>query len=80
MGHVSDAPEQFAELKRQVLDRVDLSREVSDEEMLDLIYDSLTFDFSGACSNIIMNNGGVFENKILYPPEDKMIERYWITL
>ena len=29
---------------------------------------------------IIMNNGGVFENKILYPPEDKMIERYWITL
>lgn len=28
------------------------------KEMLDLIYDSLTFDFSGACSNIIMNNGG----------------------
>lgn len=28
------------------------------KEMLDLIYDSLTFDFTGACSNIIMNNGG----------------------
>ena len=28
------------------------------KEMLDLIYDSLTFDFSGACSNIIQNNGG----------------------
>lgn len=28
------------------------------KEMLDLIYNSLTFDFSGACSNIIMNNGG----------------------
>ena len=28
------------------------------QEMLDLIYDSLTFDFTGACSNIIQNNGG----------------------
>ena len=28
------------------------------KEMLDLIYDSLTFDFTGACSNIIQNNGG----------------------
>ena len=28
------------------------------KEMLDLIYDSLTFDFVGACSNIIQNNGG----------------------
>ncbi len=28
------------------------------KEMLDLIYNSLTFDFTGACSNIIMNNGG----------------------
>ena len=28
------------------------------KEMLDLIYNSLTFDFVGACSNIIMNNGG----------------------
>ncbi|MBQ7379153.1 MAG: hypothetical protein IJW70_05680 [Clostridia bacterium] len=28
------------------------------KEMLDLIYNSLTFDFSGACSNIIQNNGG----------------------
>ncbi|MBQ3963087.1 MAG: GNAT family N-acetyltransferase [Erysipelotrichaceae bacterium] len=29
---------------------------------------------------VIMNNGGVLEGKILYPPEDKMIERYWISL
>ncbi len=28
------------------------------KEMLDLIYNSLTFDFTGACSNIIQNNGG----------------------
>lgn len=28
------------------------------QEMLDLIYNTLTFDFSGACSNIIQNNGG----------------------
>ncbi len=28
------------------------------KEMLDLIYSTLTFDFTGACSNIIMNNGG----------------------
>ncbi|MCR4633604.1 MAG: GNAT family N-acetyltransferase [Erysipelotrichaceae bacterium] len=29
---------------------------------------------------VIMNNGGRLEGKILYPPEDKMIERYWISL
>jgi len=29
---------------------------------------------------VIMNNGGVFEGKISYPPEDTMIERYWISL
>ena len=28
------------------------------QEMLDLIYNTLTFDFTGACSNIIQNNGG----------------------
>lgn len=43
MGHVSDAPEQFAELKRQVLERVDLSREVPDEEMQDLIDEVVLF-------------------------------------
>lgn len=37
MGHVSDTQKQFAELKRQVLTKVDLSREVPDEEMQDLI-------------------------------------------
>ncbi len=29
---------------------------------------------------VILNNGGVLENEILYPPEGKMIERYWISL
>ena len=29
---------------------------------------------------VILNNGGVLENRILYPPEGKMIERYWISL
>ncbi len=37
------------------------------KEMLDLIYDSLTFDFSGACSNIIMNNGGQSLRDVLRP-------------
>ena len=36
MEHVSEAAV-FAELKRQVLERVDLSREVPDEEMQELI-------------------------------------------
>ena len=35
--------------------------------MLDLIYDSLTFDFTGACSNIIMNNGGQSLRDVLRP-------------
>lgn len=33
-----------------------------------------------ASRKVIMNNGGVYENEILYPPEDKYIERYWIRL
>ena len=33
-----------------------------------------------ASRRVILNNGGVFDNKILYPPEDIMIERYWINL
>lgn len=37
MEQVSETSEKFLELKRQVLDRVDLSREVPDEEMQDLI-------------------------------------------
>ena len=37
------------------------------KEMLDLIYDSLTFDFTGACSNIIMNNGGQSLRDVLRP-------------
>lgn len=37
MGQASCAPEQFSELKRQVLERVDLSREVPDEEIQELI-------------------------------------------
>lgn len=37
MEQVSDVLEQFSELKRRVLERVDLSREVPDEEMQELI-------------------------------------------
>lgn len=37
MGDVSEAKEVFTELKRQILERVDLSRDVSDEEMQELI-------------------------------------------
>lgn len=37
MEYVSEASAVFAELKRQVLERVDLSREVPDEEMQELI-------------------------------------------
>ena len=37
MGDVSEAKEIFTELKRQILERVDLSRDVSDEEMQELI-------------------------------------------
>ncbi|MBQ6334323.1 MAG: GNAT family N-acetyltransferase [Erysipelotrichaceae bacterium] len=33
-----------------------------------------------ASKKVIINNGGVFEGKILYPPEDKYLERYWIDL
>ena len=29
---------------------------------------------------VIMNNGGVFEKEILYPPEERYLERYWISL
>ena len=37
MEHVSEASAVFAELKKQILERVDLSREVPDEEMQELI-------------------------------------------
>ena len=29
---------------------------------------------------IIINNGGVFETKVYYPPKHEMLERYWIKL
>jgi predicted acetyltransferase len=29
---------------------------------------------------VIVNNGGVYENEIYYPPEEDYLERYWITL
>lgn len=37
MGYASESSEVFAELKKQILERVDLSREVPDEEMQELI-------------------------------------------
>ena len=29
---------------------------------------------------VILNNGGIADTKILYPPDEKYIERYWISL
>ena len=39
MEQASEASRRFQDLKRQILDRVDLSREVPDEEMQELIDD-----------------------------------------
>lgn len=33
-----------------------------------------------ASRKIILNNNGVFENKVVYTPNGQMLERYWITL
>ena len=33
-----------------------------------------------ASKKVIINNGGVYENEIVYPPNDKVLERYWIKL
>ena len=29
---------------------------------------------------IIIRNGGIFENEVLYPPTDSLLERYWVSL
>lgn len=29
---------------------------------------------------VIMNNGGIYENAVFYPPEEDYLERYWISL
>ena len=33
-----------------------------------------------ASRKIILNNGGVYENTVMYSPENEDLERYWITL
>ena len=33
-----------------------------------------------ASRRVIKNNGGVYEGDVLYPPEEKYLERYWISL
>ena len=33
-----------------------------------------------ASRRVIINNGGVYENDIFYPPADETLERYWISL
>ena len=33
-----------------------------------------------ASRRVIKNNGGVYESDVLYPPEEKYLERYWISL
>lgn len=29
---------------------------------------------------IIVDNGGVLENEVIYPPDNKLLQRYWISL
>ena len=50
-----------------------------DEYHLDRVLITCNEDNEGS-RRVILNNGGVLENRILYPPEGKMIERYWISL
>ena len=38
------------------------------------------FDDNIASKKVIINNGGEFENSIIYPPTDSILERYWIRL
>ena len=33
-----------------------------------------------ASKKVILNSGGVYESEIVYPPNDKVLERYWIKL
>lgn len=37
-------------------------------------------EYNDASRKIIINNGGEFENSVLYPPEGAKLERYWIEL
>ena len=37
-------------------------------------------EYNDASRKIITNNGGILENKVVYPPEGVMLERYWISL
>ena len=33
-----------------------------------------------ASRRIIIDNGGVYEASVIYPPENELLERYWISL
>ena len=37
-------------------------------------------EYNDASRRIILANGGEFESKVIYPPEDAVLERYWIKL
>ena len=36
--------------------------------------------YNEASRKIIINNGGIFIDEIIYPPENKIMQRYWINL
>lgn len=33
-----------------------------------------------ASRKVILNNGGIYETEVLYPPTNELLERYWISL
>ena len=50
-----------------------------DEYHLDLVLITC-FKDNLASKKVITNNGGILENELIYPPENKTMLRYWIKL
>jgi len=40
----------------------------------------LCHSYNEGSRRVILNNGGIFESNILYPPENEILERYWIKV
>ena len=38
------------------------------------------FSNNEGSKRIIVENGGILENEIVYPPENKLMQRYWVNL
>ena len=36
--------------------------------------------YNDASRKVILNNGGVYERSVPYPPENELLERYWIEI